>query len=125
MKARSPRGPRGDSKASAAEREDASNYLLLCPTCHTEVDKNLADWPVERLRQLKTDHEAWVRQAGEQMSMTELDGVIEVVAADTDVVEGVVIQSPTRIKHGTRVSVQAQNARQVTGVRIGRPPKEG
>src|SRR6478609_9114260 len=63
---RSPRGPRGKSKASPAEREDASNYILLCPTCHMIIDKNPGDWPVERLREIKRKHEAHIRENGER-----------------------------------------------------------
>jgi ferredoxin len=121
--ARSSRGPRGGSKASSAEREDASNYILLCPTCHTTVDKNPGDWPVARLIEIKRKHEDRVRKNGEQVTMSELAGVIEVVAVDSDRVDGAVIEGPTRIKHGTRISVDATRAKEVTGLRIQRPPK--
>ena len=118
MVARSDGGPRGEPDTSEAEREDATNYILLCPNCHTHVDKNHTDWPVERLRKLKAEHEAWVAQRGEQVPLTELSGLIEVVATNSDVVEGVVVQSPTRIRNGTRVSVRADGAKQVTGMVI-------
>jgi hypothetical protein len=38
-------------------RDGYANRILLCPTHHTLVDKQEDAWPVERLRQAKTDHE--------------------------------------------------------------------
>jgi len=120
MTGRSLKGPRGKSKVTSAEREDANNHLLLCPNCHTLVDKNPGDWPVERLREIKRQHETRVRENGEQVAMSELAGIIEVVAVDSDRVDGAVVEGPTRIKHGTRISVDARRAKEVTGLRIQR-----
>lgn len=121
--ARSPGGPRGEAALNPAERETAANYILLCPGCHALVDKDVNSWPIERLLKLKQEHEEWVRGHGVDVQMSEVGGRIEVVARDVDVVEGVVIEAPTRIKNGTRISVQAENARQVTGMRIQGPEK--
>lgn len=46
---------------TAEERDRYHNRILLCPNHHTEVDKSIADFPVELLHQLKTDHELWVQ----------------------------------------------------------------
>ena len=35
---------------------------MLCPNHHTEIDKNEADWPVERLHFTKSKHELWVSE---------------------------------------------------------------
>jgi hypothetical protein len=43
------------------EREGYHNKILLCPTCHTRVDKNEEDFPIEKLHILKSQHELWVR----------------------------------------------------------------
>lgn len=55
-------GPRGASILTADERNCYSNLILLCPTCHTLVDKNPQDYPVEKLHLLKSKHEFWVQQ---------------------------------------------------------------
>lgn len=55
--------PRGKSLLSEEERESYHNRILLCPTHHTEIDKNEADWPVEKLHHKKSAHELWVREA--------------------------------------------------------------
>lgn len=50
-------GPRGDSTLYKHERADTSNLILLCPACHTLIDKAPDEFPVEMLQQWKNDHE--------------------------------------------------------------------
>lgn len=55
--ASSRQGPRGGATLSDEDRDTrASNRILLCPTHHTEVDKQPLVYTVEVLRQIKTDH---------------------------------------------------------------------
>ena len=56
-------GPRPDSTMQLAERDDYRNLILLCPNCHDKIDGLKELFPVERLRAIKADHEAWVRTA--------------------------------------------------------------
>lgn len=60
MVARSEVGPRGDASVPARERGDISNHLLLCGTCHDEIDLDEEGWPLKRLQKLREDHLAWV-----------------------------------------------------------------
>ncbi|MEM8810006.1 MAG: HNH endonuclease [Cyanobacteria bacterium P01_G01_bin.38] len=60
--AKEPSGPRGNSLLTPGERDSYANLILLCPTHHTIIDKNLEDYPVEKLHALKTEHELWVQQ---------------------------------------------------------------
>lgn len=60
--ARSPNGPRGNINQSKSDRDSYENLILLCPTHHSEVDKNPDSWPIERLRSVKADHETWVSE---------------------------------------------------------------
>jgi hypothetical protein len=53
---------RGKSALTEEERNSYHNIILLCPTHHTEIDKNAADWPVEKLHLTKSKHELWVRE---------------------------------------------------------------
>lgn len=48
---------------STIQRNSSKNLLLLCPTCHTRIDKNPVDFTVERLTAIKYDHEKWVVEA--------------------------------------------------------------
>jgi hypothetical protein len=57
-----PGAARGESLLTSDERESYHNRILLCPTDHTIVDKNVADWPVEKLHYTKSAHELWVRE---------------------------------------------------------------
>jgi hypothetical protein len=54
--------PRGKSPLSADERDSYHNLILLCPNHHTTIDKNEADWPIERLHLRKSTHELWVTE---------------------------------------------------------------
>ena len=51
-------GPRGQSPLTATERNDVSNLMLLCPTCHKLIDGRPDLYPVETLQGFKKDHEA-------------------------------------------------------------------
>ena len=54
------KGPRGESVLSKADRDRYSNLILLCKNHHAAIDQNPADWPVELLHMVKSDHELWV-----------------------------------------------------------------
>jgi hypothetical protein len=54
--------PRGESPLSREQRNSYHNLILLCPNHHTEIDKNVNEWPVEKLHQAKSQHELWVSE---------------------------------------------------------------
>lgn len=56
--AQSPGGPRGKSELLISDRDAAENIILLCPTCHTLIDKNAGQFPAELLLIWKLEHEA-------------------------------------------------------------------
>ncbi|MFW9257403.1 HNH endonuclease [Nostoc sp. CALU 546] len=58
--AKSPKGPRGQSNLTSEQRDECSNLILLCPTHHTLIDSNPEEWKVEKLKQIKAEHENWV-----------------------------------------------------------------
>lgn len=51
--------PRGDSALPVSERNEAKNLVLLCMPCHAIVDGSgtRADYPEERLLEIKREHE--------------------------------------------------------------------
>lgn len=57
-----PDSARSSSPLTAEQRDSYHNLVLLCPTHHTEIDSNDIDWPVERLHQIKSEHELWVSE---------------------------------------------------------------
>lgn len=56
-------GPRGESILEGSERNSYFNLILLCPTCHTAIDKDPSSYPPERLHMMKAQHE--MRQSGQ------------------------------------------------------------
>lgn len=58
--ARNVGGPRADGLAGA---DVYDNLILLCPTCHTKVDKAPESFPIDLLCDWKAKHEAWVEQS--------------------------------------------------------------
>lgn len=65
--ARSPAGPRG---RKAPPDDSYPNLILLCGSDHTMVDQLPSDYPPDRLRDLKADHEAWVRSTLSKLGNT-------------------------------------------------------
>jgi hypothetical protein len=54
-------GPRGDEDVDTEDLVGFDNLILLCPNCHTIVDRAPEDFPIERMRQWKSEHEARLR----------------------------------------------------------------
>lgn len=61
--AQSPDGPRGDHPLPMPRRDRYDNLILLCEEHHTIVDTQVHTYTVERLHQMKADHEALIAQA--------------------------------------------------------------
>ena len=59
--AQSENGPRGSSEMTREQRDLYGNLLLLCNVYHKVIDDQPGEYTVERLREIKTTHEAWVR----------------------------------------------------------------
>jgi len=55
----SPEGPRGNDGIVPADLNTLANLLLVCPECHTEIDKHKdgGRYTVARLREMKERHE--------------------------------------------------------------------
>ncbi len=57
-------GPRSDPTIPSAARSDPENLVLLCPTCHTKVDKASDSYPAEELRRQKQARQQAVARIG-------------------------------------------------------------
>ena len=55
------KGPRSEHPVPGGNRNGFANLMLLCPSCHTRVDRLVHEFTVERLTRIKKDHEKWVR----------------------------------------------------------------
>ncbi|MFA4985306.1 MAG: HEAT repeat domain-containing protein [Candidatus Brocadiia bacterium] len=55
---------RYDPSMSEDQRNGYENLIFLCPTHHTQIDKQEKDFPVERLLEMKAKHEKRIRDGG-------------------------------------------------------------
>jgi len=61
IEASSDRGPRANRKLSAKDRDSYDNLILLCKNCHFRFDAQKKTNTVISIKQLRSEHEAWVR----------------------------------------------------------------
>ena len=54
---------RYDESMTEEQRNHYNNLIYLCGDHHTQIDKQKADFPVDRLYRMKKEHEAKVREA--------------------------------------------------------------
>ncbi len=54
-------GARGDEPLPLDQRNEYNNIILLCPTCHTIIDKNPDKYPSEVLKTWKREHEEKIK----------------------------------------------------------------
>ena len=55
-----PEGPRSDESMNATDRATFENLILLCPNCHTIVDKDADSFPAALLQAWKAEHAAGI-----------------------------------------------------------------
>src|SRR4030042_4383394 len=55
-------GLRGNSPLPPEERDSYCNLILLCPTHHTVIDKDVGTYTADMLHFLKSKHELWVEE---------------------------------------------------------------
>jgi hypothetical protein len=56
-------GPRGESTLTPEQRNKYVNLILLCKNHHKLVDDQVNQYGVDRLREIKNEHEKWVRES--------------------------------------------------------------
>jgi hypothetical protein len=85
IEAHSDNGPRANPKLSVEDRNRYQNLLLVCGNHHDEIDQMPDQYPVTRLREIKAQHEDWVRQSLsdsiESLSFVELEQVASTIAS--------------------------------------------
>jgi len=59
--AKSDKGPRSEEKIDIKLKDEYENIILLCPNCHTLVDKNPDQYPVKILKEWKRNHEQRIK----------------------------------------------------------------
>lgn len=61
--ARKQSGARGENELTESQRDEFENLIILCPTCHTLVDKNAEEFPVDLLSRWKNEHQSTIKNA--------------------------------------------------------------
>lgn len=56
-------GPRSNDELTPEERAEYENLILLCPRCHTIIDKAESDYPVDLILEWKRRHRAAIADA--------------------------------------------------------------
>lgn len=69
-------GPRGVSDLDLSERDTVENILILCPTCHTLIDKNKDEFSFELLHQWKRQHKLKVDELFSILQYKEKDKIV-------------------------------------------------
>lgn len=82
IKGKGTKSLRHDPSISRADMDDISNLIILCSKCHTIIDKNDIDYPVEKLHRLKEKHEEWVRTQLDKEASVYLDDGFQVDLVD-------------------------------------------
>ena len=68
-------GPRGQSSMGPEERDSYGNLILLCKVHHKLVDDQWRTYTVERLLQMKEQHERWVRESLPEFGLERVEDV--------------------------------------------------
>lgn len=56
-------GPRGKSQQNYIDRSSSNNLILLCKTCHSEIDQQPQKFSEVLLHQIRNDHYEWVEKS--------------------------------------------------------------
>ncbi len=56
-------GPRANPQVDDEDRASARNLILLCKTCHSEVDQQPKEYSRDKLAQIRDEHYAWVEES--------------------------------------------------------------
>ena len=75
-------GPRSGLAVPGGELHGAENLILLCQACHEIIDSQPQTYPLEKLIQIRSDHEEWVRK-----SLSPMEASTGVYFTDENVVE--------------------------------------
>lgn len=66
IKGEKPGAPRYDSSMSDKQRNSYENLILLCNVCHKMIDDQYNTFTVEKLYEMKQNHEKWVLESTEK-----------------------------------------------------------
>ncbi len=78
-----PTSARYDATVPDEDRDQYDNLILLCPTCHTKIDRRPNKYTPKALRQMKQDHVTWVerrlKRKIQDVTFVELESVMKYI----------------------------------------------
>ncbi len=81
IKGENPNSTRYDPHMTDDKGKMYDNLILLCPKCHATIDADPQTYTVEKLKQIKTEHEKWVeeslRENSPEITFAELEVIIK------------------------------------------------
>ena len=88
-------GPRADTSSDPISRDQYENLILLCKNCHARLDGQKNTNSVEYIRQLKANHEAWVRESLPERGKSTTGWRVLILQSDTPVDPQLCLQAMT------------------------------
>lgn len=86
IKGDKPNSKRYDSTMSKKERNGYENLILLCSICHKMIDNQDKKYTVEKLHEMKKEHESWMSQKLKQeisnLTFVELEIILKYLPAN-------------------------------------------
>lgn len=80
-----PGSPRYDESMTDDIRNAYNNLILLCPSCHAEIDGHVNSYSIKILEQIKKDHLNWITktlaEVTPDVSFVELEAVARYIAS--------------------------------------------
>ena len=81
-----PTSPRYDNKMTDKQRNSHENLIVVCNNCHKIIDDQWKTYTVEKLLEIKNNHEKWVIESTEKelinITFAELDIVTKYLISD-------------------------------------------
>ncbi|MDP2683266.1 MAG: HNH endonuclease [Deltaproteobacteria bacterium] len=86
-----PGAARYDASMSDIERNTHPNLIFVCPSCHKKIDDQPNKYSVEKLYNIKSDHEEWINKLTGQ-------AVVDVTFAELSIVTKYIMSCQAGIK---------------------------
>ena len=102
IRGKKPKALRHDFEYPTEKLNDQSNLIILCPNCHTEIDKNEEDYSVDKLLAIKKEHEDDVLYQKRGLSVPEQ---VPLISSDLSVVR---IREPPKTLSVERLGVKRE-----------------
>jgi hypothetical protein len=82
-------GPRSDPNYPKHKLDTYENWILVCPTCHDQIDIQEVKYTTPMLREIKAQHEKWINEqldnSMSEITFAELEIACKAIASGTHI----------------------------------------